>query len=81
MILLYLINDGSNLIVPSFNVDSYYSISDAGIILISSNKLASIKRVSKEPPPIKGTSRAELLDPHMEKLKEELVCICMDFLH
>jgi len=67
--------------LPSFNVDSYYSISDADIILISSNKLASIKRVSKEPPPIKGTSRAELLDPHMEKLEEELVCICMDFLH
>ena len=81
MILLYLIHDGSNLILPSFNVVSYYLISDAGIILISSNKLASIKRVSKEPPPIKGTSRAELLDPHMEKLKEELVCICMDFLH
>jgi hypothetical protein len=50
-------------------------------MLISSNKLASIKRVSKEPPPIKGTTRAELLDPHMEKLKEELVCICMDFYH
>ena len=81
MILLYLINDGSNLILPSFNVDSYYSISDADIILISNNKLAWINRVSKEPPPIKGNSRAELLDPHMEKLKEELVCICMDFLH
>ena len=76
MILLYLINDGSNLILPS-----YYLISDAGIMLISINKLASIKRMSKEPPPIKGTSRAELLDPHMEKLKEELVCICMDYLH
>ena len=58
-----MINDGSNLILPSFTLDSYYSISDAGIMLISSNKLASIKRVSKEPPPIKGTSRAELLDP------------------
>jgi hypothetical protein len=81
MILLYLINDGSNLILQSFTLASYYSISDAGIILISSNKLASFNRVSKEPPPIKGTSRAELLDPHMEKLKEELVCICMDFLH
>jgi len=76
-----MINDCSNLIVPSLALDSYYLISDADIILISSNKLASIKRVSKEPPPIKGTSRAELLDPHMEKLKEELVCICMDFLH
>jgi hypothetical protein len=50
-------------------------------MLISSNKLASIKRVFKKPPPIKGNSRAELLDPHKEKLKEELVCICMDFLH
>ncbi len=58
-------NDGSNLILPSFTVDSSYSISDADIMLISSNKLASIKRVFKEPPPMKGTSRAELLDPHM----------------
>ena len=81
MIPLHLINDGSNLILPSFTVDLYYSISNADIILISRNKLAWIKRVSKEPPPIKGTSRAELLDPHMEKLKEELVCICMDFHH
>jgi hypothetical protein len=81
MILLHLINDGSDLLLPSFNVDSYYSLSDADIMLISNNKLASIKRVFKEPPPIKGTSRAELLGPHMEKLKEELVCICMDFLH
>ena len=76
-----MINGGSNLILPSFTLDLYYSISDAGIMLISSNKLASIKRVSKEPPPNKGTSRAELLDPHMEKLEEGLVCICMDFLH
>jgi hypothetical protein len=74
-------NDGSNLILPSFILDLYYLISDAGIILISSNKLASIKRVFKEPLPIKGISRAELLNPHMEKLKEELVCICMDFFH
>ncbi len=78
---VYLINDGSNLILPSLALDSYCLISDADIILISSNKLASIKRVFKEPPPIKGTSRAKLLDPHMEKLKEELVCICMDFHH
>ena len=81
MILLYLINDGSNLILPSLAIDLYHSISDVGIILISSNKLAWINRVSKEPPPMKGNSRAELLDLHMEKLKEELVCIYMDFLH
>jgi len=48
----------------------------AGIATLG-HKLPSIKRVFKEPPPIKGTSRAELLDSHMERLKEELTC--MDF--